>query len=152
MAKNSTQGLVDTLEELFAKAPALPKNAKDFIVGITPWVALVFGVLGVLVGLSGLGFMTAFAPLSFMGGWGAGTGVGFYGLGMVSSVLFLGSSALMVAAYPGTKSRMMTGWTFLFWSQLLSIVSSVITMNLVNGLLSAIIGFYLLFQIKSYYK
>ncbi len=153
MAKNSALGLIDTLEELFSKAPALPKNAKDFIVGITPWVALVFGVLGVLIGLSGLGFMTALAPLASMG-WGTayGSGVGFYGLGMVSSVLFLGSSALMVAAYPGTKSRMMSGWTFLFWSQLLSVVSSFITMNLVNGLLAAIIGFYPLFQIKSYYK
>ena len=50
MAKNSAQGLIDTLEELFSKAPALPKNAKDFIVGITPWVALVFGVMGVLIG------------------------------------------------------------------------------------------------------
>ena len=46
--------LVKPLDETFAKLPALPKGAADFIVSVAPWLALVFGVLAILSGLAAL--------------------------------------------------------------------------------------------------
>ena len=43
--KNSGEQLQAMLEEWFKKLPALPQNAVDAIYGITPWAALVFGVM-----------------------------------------------------------------------------------------------------------
>ncbi len=132
--------------EWYAKLPPLPKNWREVIVKITPWVALVFGVLGVLISLAGLGILTVLSPLIAMG-----AGIGAASNGIVGVILALVSSALLLAAFPGTKANKLSGWTLLFWSGVVNIVSSVVAINL-GGVLWGLIGFYFLFQIKSYYK
>lgn len=149
MTKNSSDNIVDMLEQFFAKAPPLPPNVKDTLVNITPIIALIFGILGVLGSLSGLGLLTAFSPLAPLGGASA---MSSYGTGFLSALLWLASSVLMLAAYPGTKARKMEGWNKLFWSEVISAVSALVTLSLFSGLIGALIGFYLLFQIKSHYK
>lgn len=137
------------LEQFFAKAPPLPANAKDTLVKIVPIIAIVFGILGVLGSLSALGFLTTFSPFAAMGG---GSMMSSYGTGFLSALLWLASSVLMLAAYPGTNARKMAGWNMLFWSEVVSAISSLVTLSLVSGVIGALIGFYLLFQIKSHYK
>lgn len=149
MAKNSTKGIVEMLEEIFAKAPPLPKNAKDVIVKITPFIAIIFGILGILGAISGLGLFTFFSPLALYGG---PAGITSYGTGFVSALFWLASSFLLLVAYPGTKANKINGWNMLFWSEVVSLIGSVISMSLISGIVGALIGFYLLFQIKSYYK
>lgn len=144
MAKSND--VVGKLEEINAKLPALPKSATDLLVTVTPWIALIFGVLGVLASLAAIGLMAALSPLMVLG-----SGVGQTGSGIITGVLGLISSALLLAAFPGTKSRKMQGWTLLFWSEVVSVISSVVLVS-VSGVLFALIGFYLLFQIKSNYR
>ncbi len=129
---------VKTMEQSFAKLPALPANVREVLVKIAPWLALVFGVLGVLASLS---------PFVALGG-----GVGVATEGVVGAVLALVGSVLMLMAFPGLRDRKIAGWKWSFYSELVSVVSSVVALNLMGAIIGALIGFYLLFQIKSYYK
>jgi hypothetical protein len=151
MAKKSSQGkgLIEIVEKFFASAPALPKNAKEAIVKITPILAIIFGILGILGAIGGLGVLTATSPLMMMGG---ATGISAYGGGFVASLVWLVSSALLLAAFPGTTARKSNGWNMLFWSEVVNIVGSFVALSFVSGIIGGLIGFYLLFQIKSFYK
>lgn len=135
------------MEEFFGKLPSLPKNWREVIVNITPWLALVFGVLGVLVGLAGLGILSVLSPFMVLGS-GLTSASGSL-LGMAAAVI---AAILMLLAFPGTKARKMQGWNMLFWSEVVSLLSSLLSFSVVSGLVGAFIGFYLLYQIKSYYK
>ena len=149
MATNATD-IIDMIEKWFAKAPVLPANAKDVIVKITPFIALIFGILGIMGALAGFGLLTAFAPLAVFGGM---AGVSSYGGGFLAALFWLASSALMLIAFPGTQARKLSGWNLLFWSELVNLVGAVVSISgIVSGIIGALIGFYLLFQIKSYYK
>jgi hypothetical protein len=149
MAKNSVDNVVDSLEDFFKKAPALPANWREGLVKVTPWLALIFGVLGVLGALSAVGVLTAIAPLSVFSG---AAGVASYGGTVVAAWIWLAASVLLLAAYPGTKARKYSGWSLLFWSVVVNTLGSVVAGELVSAVLGALIGFYFLFQIKSYYK
>ncbi|PIZ97061.1 MAG: hypothetical protein COX79_03680, partial [Candidatus Levybacteria bacterium CG_4_10_14_0_2_um_filter_36_16] len=113
MAKsNGLNQLVDMMEGWFSKLPSLPKQWVETLVMITPWVALVFGILGVLALLAALGVLTALSPFMLLGaGVGATTG------SLMGTGLALVSSVLLLMAFPGTKARKMSGWNLLFWSE-----------------------------------
>ena len=130
----------------FSKLPPLPSNWRDVIVSITPWLALIFGIIGVLGSLGAVGVLTFLAPFMVLGG-----GIGVASGGVIGAVLALAASVLLVLAFPGTRSRKMSGWKLLFWSETVSIVSSVVAFS-AAGVVGALIGYYILFQIKSHYK
>lgn len=148
MAKES-KGLIDTMEEFFKKAPAIPANGRETLVKFTPWIALIFGILGILGGVAGLGLLTVFAPFAVLSG---ASGVNSYGGGFIAAAVLIVGSVLLLLAYPGTKARKFSGWNMLFWSQMVHLVGSLLSGSIVGGIIGALIGFYLLFQIKSYYK
>lgn len=134
------------VEDWFLKLPPLPKNGREAIVSITPWIALIFGILGVLAGLAGIGLLTAFSPFLFLGS-------GFNGAAgsILSALLGLIGSILLLAAYPGTRSHKRQGWNMLFWSEVVNLIGAVIAIS-VSGVVISLIMFYLLYQIKTYYK
>lgn len=144
--KNSGQQLQSMLEEWFKKLPALPQNAVDVLYSIAPWIALVFGIIGVLGAISGFGALTFLAPFAAMGGASS-----YYGMGIVSTVGWLISSVLMLLAFTGLKAGKIAGWNMLFWSEVVSVVASLVAFSL-GSVVGAAIGFYLLFQIKPKYK
>lgn len=144
--KNSISGYIDSVGKMFAKLPAMPKGGRDFIVMIVPWLALIFGILGLLGSISAFRLFTYFPPMVYWGGTArlAGTGIIVLILGIISSVLLL-------MAFSGTKNKKEKGWRFLYYSEIVALVSSVITVS-PGGILVALVGFYLLYQIRSYYK
>lgn len=142
-----TKNWQDMMEEWFMKLPMLPKGGRDVLVQVAPWVALVFGVLGVLVGLGGLGLLSVLSPMMLLG-----SGMSNTAGSLLSVAISLVSSVLMLVAFPGLKARKMKGWNMLFWSEVVSLVASLVALSIVGGLVGAVIGFYLLYQIKSYYK
>ncbi len=148
MAKESNN-LVDTLEGLFKKAPILPVSFREGLVQVAPWLALIFGVLGILGGLASVGLLTVFSPLAVFSG---ASGVASYGGGVIAAWIWLASSVLLLVAYPGIKARKLSGWNLLFWGVLVNVAGSLIAGSLVGAILGALLGLYLLFQIKSYYK
>lgn len=144
MASTSINSLVPMMEGWFKPLPKLPANIVDFLVMIAPWLALVFGIIGVLGTISALGFFAAFAPYAMM--YGAGRA----GLWQVAVIGGLISSVLTLLAFPGLKAMKINGWTMLFWAEVVSVVSTVVGMN-IGGIIGALIGFYILFQVKARY-
>lgn len=143
MAESKTKAtdVIVTLENFYKQVPNLPTNAREVLVKIAPAISLIFGILGVLVGLGALGL----SPLALLGGLHASFVVLFTGI--VSVV----ASVLMLMAYPKLAARKYKGWEYLFWSEAVSAISAVLSLS-VGSVLGVLIGFYLLFQIKSYYK
>ncbi len=145
-----TKQWTKALDDSYAKLPALPKGATDFIVNISPWLALIFGVLSILVGVSAFGFLAVLSPFA------AVTGAGAYAItGLLSSLVLLVQGVIMIVAFPSLKKRGQRGWNLMFWSLVLSVVSSVLSLNVfgvVQSVVGSLIGYYFLYQIKSYYK
>jgi len=100
---------IKMMEDWFAKLPPLPKNATDVLVKLAPWMALIFGVLGVLGSIAATGFLAALSPFVALGG-----GLGMAAGGVVAGVLGLVSSVLLLMAYSGLAKRKMAGWKWLF--------------------------------------
>lgn len=134
--------LEGTLDRFFKQAPMLPKGGRDVLVAIAPWIALIFGILGVLAGLALVGV----SPLGLFGGVNTAVSA------LVSGVLAIIASVLMIMGFPGLRAHTMKGWMLLFWSEVVSVLSQVLNLQLVGAVIGALIGFYLLYQIKSYYK
>lgn len=143
MAKKQEFDLISYLEGWFSKLPPLSLDVRKRLVHIAPILALVFGILGV-VGSIGSGLISPL--LIFFGGPKEAMG------GIVFSLLALASSVLVLCAYPSLKKYKQRGWTFLFWSQILSIVGSVFQSVSLVGIVIGLFGLYLLYQIKSLYK
>lgn len=139
-SKKSTD-VIAALEKFFKQLPNLPDSIREVLVKIAPWLALVFGILGVIVGLGALGL----SPVALLGGLDASFIV------LITGIVAIVASVLMLMAFPKLQKRQHRGWELLFWSEVVSVVSAVIAFS-VGSILGVLIGFYLLFQIKSYYK
>lgn len=138
------------LDESYAKLPVLPKGANDFIVSIAPWLALIFGALSLLSGVAGFGLLTVLSPFATVAGAG-----GYAVAGLVASVILLAQGVLMLLAFSPLKARKVRGWNLWFWVLVLSVLSSVVSLRVfgvVEAVIGALIGYYFLYQVKSYYK
>lgn len=145
--KKSANQIESALEDIFKKVPALPPNAIDTVVRIIPWLALIFGILGILGAFfRGFGILSVLAPSAVL----AGTYP--YGrLGIITIIGGLVASIMMLIAFPGLKAGKMGGWTLLFWSEVVNAVTSIIGFS-IGSVIGTAIAFYLLFQIKTKYK
>jgi len=146
-ANASLSNLEDTLNVYFVKkAPfQLPDGVKEVLVQYGPWVMVVMLVLSLPVLLAAIGLGAFLAPFAVLGGANAAAFT-------VGTVFSLGALVLEVFALPGLFKRKKSGWSLLFYSTLVSIVGSLVAMNLVGALLSGVVSFYFLFQVRSMYK
>lgn len=148
--KNTLNQLEGVIEEYFGKkAPALPANIKEVIVKIAPYLIIVALILTlpaifVLLGLGGLS--TTLAPV------GGAQSVSAVPTMWLSILLLIPVVILEAMAIPGLFSRKITAWRYLYWSQLITVVSGLVQFNIIGAITSAVIGFYILFQVKSLYK
>lgn len=144
MAKENT--IVVSGEKLYEKLPGLPKGVKDFIVAVTPWLAIIFGILGILGSLAAFGISTVASPFIALGG-----NVGLATNLIIATLLGLVESVLMVIAFPSLLKRKYYGWSLLFWAEALAVVAGIVTLS-VYSIIVALVWFYFIFQIKPYYK
>ena len=128
---------------LVKKAPfQIPDGGREWIVKFGPWITVVLLVLSLPLLLVALGIGTFLMPF---GGPGYATGFGFLTLVLIVEL------GLMIAALPGLFARKMAGWRLLFYSQLVSIVFSLLSGSIVGGLLFGLISLYILFQVRPLY-
>jgi hypothetical protein len=151
-AKEAMHGLEAYLAPLFQNLPHIPQGGRDFLVSIAPWLALVFGALGVWGGVKMLGFGGgAYGDIMRMAGYSSSSF-------MVSALFNIASSALLLAGFMGLKAREKKGWNMAFYSMVVSVIGGVVSvvMGMMFGVIGlaigAFIGFYLLFEIRSSYK
>jgi hypothetical protein len=143
-------GQLETTLDLYfhKKAPAIPKGGKDFIVMIAPWMVIIGIALSIpaLFGIFGLGAMMSASQLG--AAMGMALGPAYY----ASLVLLVIIVVLDIMALPGLFAKTKRGWDLIFYSSLVSLVSSLVTMNIAGFIIGGLISFYLLFQVREYYK
>jgi lysylphosphatidylglycerol synthetase-like protein (DUF2156 family) len=145
--KSSLNQLEVTLEEYFVKkAPTIPENIKEIIVNFAPWITLVILIITLPAVLFVFGLGTLLAPFSFLGGIQAGFS---YTLSMIVLAVSLVLEAL---AIPGLFKRSKGGWNLVFYASIINAVSNLISFNIVSLIVGTLISWYILFQVKSYYK
>lgn len=128
---------------LVDKAPFdLPAAVKEFLVRYGPWITLVLLVLSLPPLLFVLGIGAVLAPF---GSVGYATSFGF------ATIVLIVQLVLLVLALPGLFARKMAGWTFLFYSELVSIVASLLSGSIITGIIGGVIGLYLIFQVRASY-
>lgn len=145
-----TKELLKPLADLYAKAPALPTSAKDFLVTVAPWLALIFGALALVGAIGGLGLFTVFSPFAYLY-----AGAGYTTFLLISAVIGIVEGLVLLLAFMPLKKRKIRGWNLLVWSEVLAIVSSAVSLSVgsvVWAVVVAAIAFYILFQVESYYK
>jgi hypothetical protein len=143
-------GLEETLNLYFGeKAPAMPPNVKELLVKFAPWITLFILLITLPAVLIALGLGALAAPLAFLVGPGYGVS---YGVTYTIGIVFLGLSVLLEAlSVPGLFKRTRQGWRYAYWATLVSVVGSLVTLNIVSAIVGAVVGFYILFQVRSYY-
>ncbi len=146
---------ISYLDDVFSKAPKLPKPFTNVLVSIAPWLAGVGGVLGIIGSLQsisyGFGSMSQYAELFSQFARIPRWYFTFVG------VIQLLSSALLIMAFSPLKDKKYYGWLLLFWNMLLMTIQNLVGLAVglggaVGVLLSILIGLYLLFQMKPEYS
>lgn len=128
---------------LVKKAPfQIPDGGREFIVKYGPWITIFFMVISLPALLFILGVGTFLMPFG---------GVGYSSAFGLSAILLIVHLGLMIAALPGLFARKMSGWRLVFYSQAISIVSSLISGAILAAIVGGLIGMYILFQIRSLY-
>jgi hypothetical protein len=128
---------------LVKKAPfQIPQEAREWIVKFGPWITLVLLILTLPLLLAALGIGAFLMPFA---------GIGYAPAFGILTIFVIVEVGLMIAALPGLFARKMAGWRLLFYSQLAGITYSVLTGNIVGGLLFGLIALYILFQVRPLY-
>ena len=142
--------LLKVLDGYYAKLPALPKGATDFIVKLSPWLA-VFGAI-----FSVLSVLSLYSLMTYVGPFAAYAGVGGFSITiLLSMVVLLVWALLYLLAFPSLRARKIKGWNLMLYGIFLYILSAIVRLNVVDiisVLIGSLIGYYFLYQIKSYYK
>jgi hypothetical protein len=144
MADTAPKDLIGFLDfYLVQKAPfQIPDAGREWIVKYGPWITVVLLALFLPFVLVVLGIGTIFAPFA---GPAYATSFGFV------AILAIVNFVLMIAALPGLFARRQSGWNLIFYSELLHIVTSLLSGAIIGGLFGGLIGLYILFQIRTLY-
>ena len=131
--------IIHKLEVLFGqKAPALPKEFKEILVKIAPYLA----ILGVIVILFDV--LAMLQKRAFFAGFS-------FGFSSVHFVLLIIVGILYASAVSGLFKKQPAGWNFTFYALIVCLVSQIASYDVAGFILSAVIGLYVLFQVKPYY-
>jgi len=134
------------LSELFVKKlPELPKKIKEIIVKGGPYLVLILLVFSIPVILAFMGVAITMTSLVILGG---AKGC-FY---IVSVLLGMIMIILQIMAIPGLFKRKIQSWRLLFYISLISVFLNLLEFDWWSLVVEAGISWYILFQIKSYYK
>jgi len=145
--KSMLAELENKLAEVFTKKlPALPENFKETIVKYGPYLALI----GIIFSLSALlplfGIGAAIAPLAVLSG--VNNGFSF----IFPLIIGIAMIILEAIAIPGLFKRQMKAWKLMFYISLIGGISSLLELDLGGLIIGLGISWYILFQIKNYYK
>jgi hypothetical protein len=139
--QKQTDDIVKSLSNAFKGLPHLPENVREVLVKIAPWLALIFGILGVIGGVLAI----LASPVAMLGGVRSSATV------FLTGALTTAASILMLLAYPKLQKRAYAGWVYMFWSEALNVIYAIVSVSF-GSVLGILIGLYVLFEIKQHYK
>lgn len=139
--------LEKNLEKFFnGKFSSLPEKAKEIIVKFGPYLMIVILLISIPAILALIGIGAVATPFALVGSFQNEIGL------MLSIIFGIIIIILQILALPALFNRQMKGWKILFYVSLVNVVSNLLSLNLINLIIGAGISWYILFQIKSYYK
>ncbi len=133
-------------EQLRVKLPLAPPGLINGYMNVVPWIAIVFGVLGILISIVALAGSTILGPLMVMFG-AAGSGFSL----ILGSLISLVIAALEVAGGSMMLQRRSTGWWLLALGMIVSLLSSLLHVSAI-GLIFWLIIAYLHLSVKPNYN
>ena len=148
-------GLEAWLAPMYQNAPHIPENGRKVIVQIAPWAALVFGILGIV------GLFTALAGGLFLTIGTLGFATPYLLRALIPLAFSAVSVALMLIAFPGLQAMKKSAWNLMFYATTVNVLGGVASVfgaygymmsGFAGTIIGAIIGYWLLFEIRSYYK
>lgn len=135
---------------LFQKAPHLPASAKQTLVDIAPWLALISGILGIVGVLSASTFVSMMLSFAFIT---SGVLPMLFAIGMLVALL---ASVLDLLAYKPLTEKKKLGWNYVFYGVLLTGVSFVLNaiagQGMLGSLVGLVVGLWILFEVRDEYK
>ena len=140
--------LEETLETyMVKKAPfSIPENSKELIVKYAPYLK----ILGIVGSVSEILFGALVSPsTAFLGPRYALSYSFNYVLLMVTLAVVL---VLEAMAVPGLFKRQEKAWRFLFYASLVNVVYKFLGGDWVRIIIGTLISWYVLFQVKEYYR
>ena len=150
--------LLKFLDGYYAKAPALPKGGKDFIVKASPWLSLlgaVFALWAAYVAYQAMSWANAIVNSPFYQAYAPKTAAGFSITIWLSIAVLLVWAVIYLLAFSPLKAGKVKGWNLILYGMLLNVVANVVSLSVfsvISSLIGFLIGYYFLYQVKSYYK
>lgn len=136
-----------TLETyLLHKAPAIPKDVKELIVKYGPWLVLIGLIFSIPAVLAAFGMSAVLSPFLLLAGPRLGAGF------TIAWVFLAVSLVLEVFALPHLFKRARKGWMLMYYATLLGVIENILMFNIAGLLIGSVLGLYILFQIREYYK
>lgn len=136
-------------EYMVKKAPfALPLGLREFLATIAPYLIIISVILALPFILAALGLSVVSTPFAMMGGYGYGWGAGMMIAFSTTAIVLV----LEVMAVPGLFKRTMASWKLMFYASLVNLVGGILALNVVGAIIGAVIGWYIIFQMKELYK
>lgn len=144
--KTSFVSLEEKILKLFKNFPMLPSSIIEFLVSFGPYLVLLGGIFSILsvFSLFSLGTYVYYRLAPFASVYS----VSFY-ISIIGSVI---SGLMMIASFNDLKGFKLFGWRLLFWSANVGILVSLISLRFFGAILSGLISWYLLSQIRIKYK
>lgn len=124
------QDFANKIGDLFKSVPHLPKEWVAFLVQYAPILSVIGGVFMLLSAL-GSGFLGVF--------------------GLISVVVSFATAALLFLAYKPLQEKKHDGWMYLFWSNVLGTVETILLIlgsNALYGIVFVALSFYMLYEIR----
>ena len=137
--------LINWLESFYMRLPRFSTELQEYLVKFLPYIGLLFGLFFVVGSIGDI----IGAQIGFIFSADKNTLFFIRDL-LVLPILGIIMGILMFASVPSLNRRQLKGWKLLFYSQVVWIISSLVSLS--PSLLIALILFYPFFQVKHYYK
>ncbi|MEI7606509.1 MAG: hypothetical protein WCJ64_03900 [Rhodospirillaceae bacterium] len=143
----SSGGVISFLDDLLgSKAPIqIPGKVRFLMAKFGHWLVMGLMVLVLPGQLISLGMRAAMLPFASMAGSDSSLKLAF----ALAMLLFL--IVILIMALPGLQGRKVIGWQLLVLADAINLAYGLLTGGIVGPILGALIGLYVLFQLRRYY-
>ena len=149
--------LLKFLDGYYSKAPVLPKGGKDFIVKASPWLALLGAVFALFAAYGlyqAMSFVSTITNSPFYQAY-APKAASFPITVWLSIAVLVVWAVIYLLAFSPLKAEKLKGWNLILYGMILNVVANVVTLSpfsIIWSIVGFLIGYYFLYQVKSYYK